>query len=215
MKFAAFVFGCILWAGFVLPARAQVSPSAFGGARSSPWWVSFEPGAGQLRLSSDQIQGNRTTLFALGFAGGYRPMDMVRVGLHLNGWLLQAFDLNNPTVGESVSNTGLVVDVFPMRRTPLFARGGFGLSTYTNNRPLGINGRGPGWEAGSGYEIPIHGRVNLVPMVEWAEGGLGTGSPDTFPTQTGLHYSVFEFKLAVVGSFGHRRSRAVTSTGTR
>ena len=59
-------------------------------------------------------------------------------------------------------------------------------------------------QAGGGYEIPIHGRIRLVPMVEWAAGRLGGGSTDTLAPQTGLHYSVVEFKLTVVGSFGHR-----------
>lgn len=204
MKFAAFAFGCVVWASVVLPVRAQVLASAVGGPQTSPWWVSWETGAGQLKLSSDQLQGGRTTTFAMGFAGGYRPVDMVRVGLHVNGWLLQMFNYNDPTVGESVSNVGGVVDVFPARHRPLFARGGFGLSMYTNRRPLGVDGSGPGWEAGGGYEIPIHGRIRLVPMVEWAAGRLGSGSPDTPLLQTGLHYSVVEFKLTVVGMFGHR-----------
>ena len=75
---------------------------------------------------------------------------------------------------------------------------------YSNSRPLGTNGSGPGWEAGGGYEIPIRGRIRLVPMVEYATGSLGNGSSDTYPIQTGLRYSVVEFKLAVVCSFGHR-----------
>jgi hypothetical protein len=162
-------------------------------------------GAGQIKLSSDQQQGNRDTKFALGFAGGYQPTDRLRFGLHLNGWLFQAFDLNNPAVGESVSNTGGVVDVFPLRRNGLFARGGYGVSMYSNNRPAGKNRSGPGWEAGGGYEIPIRGRMRLVPMVEYAAGRLGNGSSDIGPVQTGLRYSVVEFKLVVVGNFGHRR----------
>lgn len=205
MKFAAFVSGCTLAASLVLPTRAQVSPSAVGGSQTSPWWVSWEMGAGQLKLSSDQLQDGRSTTFAMGFTGGYRPVDMVRVGLHVNGWLLQMFDYNDPTVGESVSNMGGVVDVFPARHSPLFARAGFGHSMYTNRRPLGVDGGGSGWEAGGGYEIPIRGRIRLVPMVEWAAGRLGSGSPDTLALQTGLHYSVVEFKLTVVGNFGHRR----------
>ena len=205
MKFAAFALGCVLSACLIPSAQAQQDISRPAVQRSSPWWVTGELGAGQIKLSSDQGQGNQRTKFAMGFAGGYQPVDWLRIGLHLNGWLLQAADLNNPAVGEGVSNVGGVADVFPLRRYGIFARCGYGWSSYWNNRPLGTNGSGAGWEAGGGYEIPIRGRIRLVPMVEYASGSLGGGSSDTTPIQTGLHYSVFEFKVAVVGSFGHRR----------
>jgi hypothetical protein len=204
MKFAACVFGCVLVTGFLLPMGAQVSPSAVGGQHTSPWWVSGEFGAGQIKLISDVQQGNRTTTFAMGFAGGYQPSDFVRVGLHLNGWLLEMFDPYNPIKGESVSNVGGVVDVFPSRRSRLFARGGFGWSSYTNNHPTGVYGSGSGWEVGGGYEMPVYGRIRLAPLVEYAEGGLGKGAI-ALPVQPGLRYSVVEFKLAVIGSFGRRR----------
>jgi hypothetical protein len=205
MKFAAFVFGCVLSACFIPPSEAQQDIPKPVVQRSSPWWVTGEFGAGMIKLNSDQQQGNQRTKFALGFAGGYQLTDWLRVGLHLNGWLQQAFDPYDPAVGESVSNVGGVADLFPSRRFGIFARAGYGLSMYTINRPTGRYGSGPGWEAGGGYEIPIHGRIRLAPMVEYASGRLGNGSSDVTPIQTGLHYSVFEFKVAVVGSFGHRR----------
>jgi hypothetical protein len=199
MKFAAFVLMCVFGLSLVPYAQAQ-QPQ-----RSSPWWVTGELGAGQIKLSSDRQQGNRVTTFAMGFAGGYQPTDRLRLGLHLNGWLLQASDYYNPFVGENVSNVGGVVDLFPLGKNKLFARGGYGLSMYSIQRPAGTNGNGTGWEAGGGYEVPIRGRIRLVPMVEYAAGTLGRGSSDTYPIQTGLRYSVLEFKLTVVGSFGHRR----------
>jgi hypothetical protein len=204
MKFGAYVLGCVLVTGLVVPARAQVVPSAVGGQWTSPWWVSAEFGAGQIKLSSDVQLGNRVTTFAMGFAGGYQPNDYVRAGLHLNGWLFEGFPFNDPTRGESVSNVGGVVDVFPSRRAGAFVRGGFGLSMYTNNHLNAANGSGSGWEVGGGYEVPVHGRIRLAPMVEYAEGGLGNGAI-TLPVQPGFRYSVVEFKLAVIGSFGRRR----------
>jgi hypothetical protein len=199
MKLAAFVFGCVLEVSFLPCATAQQLQ------HSAPWWVTVDLGAGQIKLSTDQQQGNRVTAFAMGFAGGYQPTDRFRLGLHFNGWLLQASDLHNPTVGESVSNFGGIVDVFPLKRNGLFARGGFGRSMYTIDRPSGTAGDGPGWETGVGYEIPMRGHSRLVPMVEYAAGGLGNGSRDTSPMQTGLHYSVIEFRLTTVCSFGRRR----------
>jgi hypothetical protein len=204
MKFAACVFGCILAACLSQSSVAQpvVSPKNVQG--TPPWWVAGEFGAGQITLNTDQQKGGGNTTFAMGFAGGYQPTDWMRVGLHVNGWLLQAFNLYDPTIGESVSNVGAVVDVLPVRKAGLFARGGFGLGTYTNDRPPGTNGNGPAWEAGGGFEIPVRGAIRLAPTVEYSAGSLGKGS-GIFPLQTGLNYSVLEFKLAVIGKFGHRR----------
>ena len=151
MKFAAFVSGCVLVLGLVPSLCAQQLVSSRPRPQSSPWWASFEAGAGPVTLTSDQQKGGAKTL-----------------------------------------------------RHRLFVRGGFGLSMYTNNHPDGVYGSGPGWEAGGGYEIPIKGQLRLAPMVEYASGQLGNGSPK-LPQQTGLRYSVVEFKLSIVGNFGHRR----------
>jgi hypothetical protein len=168
----------------------------------APWWGAFEAGAGPLKLNSDQLKGGSKTRGAMGFAFGYQPSDWIRAGLHLNGWLMQAFDPYDPTKGESVSNVGGIVDVMPLRRHGLFVRGGYGLSMYTNDHLDGVNGNGPGWEAGGGYEFRI-GPIRLAPMAEYSSGRLGKGSP-TLPQQTGLRYSVVDLKLMIVGNFSFR-----------
>ena len=195
MRCVGLVVGCMF--GLCL---AGTSPAQQG----SSWWVTGEFGEGQLKLSSDQLQGNRISTFAMGFAGGRRIGDRVQVGLHLNGWLIQGFDMNNPAVGESVSNVGGVVDFFPARKSRFFVRGGAGVSMYTNHRPTGTDGSGFGWEAGGGYEIPVRGRFAIAPMVEYASGGLGDvhyGSPEV----TGRRFSVVEFKVAAVYRIGGRK----------
>lgn len=187
--------------GFAARAQAlQASPAE--APLAPPWWVSGTIGEGQLKLSSDQLQGNRVPTFELGFAGGRRLGNRARAGLELSGLLLQAFDLNDPTVGESVSNVMGVVDVFPSRSRRLFARGGLGWASYTNNHPTGVNGNGFCWEAGGGYEIPIFGSLRLAPIVDYAGGNLGDDGNLPAP-QTGRKYSVIEFKIAVVYRFGH------------
>ncbi|MGZ3387635.1 MAG: hypothetical protein ACXVB5_22405, partial [Isosphaeraceae bacterium] len=113
----------------VKPAQAQANQNL------RAWWAGGEIGEGQLSLSSDQIHRKRTPTFALGFFGGHRLGDRARVGLEVNGWLLQASNLNDPTVGEGVSNVLGVIDLLPTRKIPLFIRGGGGLAMYQNNRP--------------------------------------------------------------------------------
>lgn len=204
MKFAACVFGCILASlqSNVAPSQQLAAPLS---AHLYPrWWASMELGAGQLKLSTSQFPGRSETDFAMGFAGGYQPADWMRVGLHLNGWLLQAFDPNDPIKGESVSNVGAIVDVLPVRKARFFARGGFGRGLYSNNRPTGTYGSGSAWEAGGGFETPVRGNIRVAPVVEYSAGTLGIGD-FSFPLQTALSYSVLEFKLTVIGNLGHRR----------
>lgn len=165
-----------------------------------PWWVSFTLGEGQLKISSVQQQGDRVPRFAMGFEGGHRLRSRARVGLKLGGWLLQPFNQNDPTVGESVSNVTGVVDVFPLGANPVFARGGLGWGSYTNNHPAAINGSGLAWEGGGGYQFRLSKSLRLAPMAEYSAGRLEhAGDPGP---QTDSHYSVFEFKLAVLYQFG-------------
>lgn len=202
MRRAALVVGCMFGMCLLTPARAlQVAPAQ--NYQGSPWWVTGEFGEGQIKLSSDQLQGNRSATFAMGFAGGRQLGERFRAGLHVNGWLLQAFNLNDPTVGESVSNVGGSFDFFPSSKKRFFARGGVGWSSYTNNHPTGTGGNGFGWEAGGGYEIPVHGPFGLAPLVEFASGGLGDVRSGSTAV-TGRRYTVVEFKLEAVYHFGGR-----------
>lgn len=167
------------------------------------WWAGGEIGEGQLSLSSDHIHRDRTPTFALGFFGGHRLGDQARLGLEVNGWLLQASNLNDPTVGESVSNVLGVIDVFPARKIPLFVRGGGGLAMYQNNRPTESGGTGWAWTGGAGYEVRFNERLGLAPIVEYSYGRFDdVRNPIT--VETGRHYSVLEFKLAAIWHFGKK-----------
>jgi hypothetical protein len=192
MKALAAVLGVLLSSSLVVPAYAQLD---------RPWWVAFETGAGQLNLTSNQNSKNGLTTFAMDFSGGHRVTRSVRVGLHVNGWLLQAADLYDPTVGEGVSSVSGIVDVFPIRRTALFLRGGGGVTTYWNNQPAGRGGSGPSFEAGAGYDFQISRHLSILPMVEYYKGGLGSGFAPAAPGSS-LGYSVVEFKAGILYRFG-------------
>jgi hypothetical protein len=188
--------------GLMAPMGSSLSPPRVreeGDVR--PWWVGLELGDGQLELTSDQFNGTRNPTFGLGFVGGHSLGNRARIGLELNGWLLQSFNNFNPAVGESVSNVLVVVDAFPMRRTPLFLRAGPGVALYQNNRPGGFNGSGWSWTAGAGYEIPLTERFGLAPIVDYAAGSLGDVH-NLVAMETGRRYSVVEFKVAIVWHFG-------------
>lgn len=184
------------------------TPGAFAQARMQtnvrPWWVGLELGDGQIKLTSDQFSGTRNPAFALGFVGGHSLGNRARIGLEVNGWLLQSFNNNNPAVGESVSNVLGIVDAFPIRKTPLFLRAGAGLALYQNNRPTGSNGSGWSWTGGVGYEIPLTEHLGLAPMAGYAAGSVGDVR-NAGTVETGRRYSVVEFKVTVLWQFGRPR----------
>jgi hypothetical protein len=180
----------------VRPAPAQQAEESV-----RPWWIGGELGAGELKFSSDQSPGDRNTTFALGFVGGHSLGSRARIGMEVNGWLLQAFDLNNPTVGESVTNVMGIADVFPVPKVPFFFRGGAGGAFYTNSRPEGFNSSGWAWTAGAGYEIPVWKELRVAPMVAWSAGRFGDVR-NPIITETGRRFSVVEFKLDILWRFG-------------
>lgn len=187
-----------LFVGFVffffsITASAQVLKA---------WWVGMEAGVGQLKLTSDQASTDRASTFAFGFAGGHRLGQHARIGGQVNGWLLEASNFNDPTVGESVSTLLAIVDVFPVAKRGLFLRGGAGLAMYSNNHPgESSGGHGFGWTAGAGYEIPVTTNFFIVPTAMYSAGNLGDGY-NLSGLQTGRSFSVVEFKAGLVWRFG-------------
>jgi hypothetical protein len=185
----------------VLSACVAKSAHAQKDQNLRPWWVAGEFGEGQVNVTSDQAHRDRKATFALGFFAGHRLGERARIGGGVNGWLLQAFSLYDPAVGESVSNVFGMVDVFPTRKAPLFFRGGVGVAMYTNDRPNGNGGTGWSWTGGLGYEIRLTEKLGLAPIVDYAAGHFGdVRNPIT--VETGRRYSAVEFKAAVIYHFG-------------
>lgn len=188
---AAVVSACSVDAQEVSTARNSADPK---------WFFSMALGEGQLELESDQQTWERVPTFAIGFDFGRQIGPWARAGMEAHGWLLEAFNLNNPDVGESVGHVMAIGDALPLRNHALFARGGFGWSSYTNIRPSGSNGGGLAWMAGGGYEVPVSKSIRLVPTIGYSAGHLGEGVTPT--PQTNFGYSVIEFKLGVLYRFG-------------
>jgi len=200
LRKACFLMAVLLVGGFACPARGQEQENV------RPWWIMGELGEGQLQLTSNQARGNRISTFALGFAGGHSLGKRARIGLEVNGWLIQAFNLNDPTVGRSVSNTSVVVDAFPIRKSPFFLRGGTGVGVYQNNHPDGYGGKGWSGTAGAGYEIRLSKSLGLAPMVVYSAGSLGDVR-NILMVETGRRCSVVEFKVGIIGHFGKPKQK--------
>lgn len=150
------------------PPRGQSEKPAI-----RPWWIGVELGDGQLKLTSDQSTGSRRATFEFGLVGGHRVGKRARIGMDVDGWLLQAYPLNDPTKGESVTNVLGIVDLFPIQKVPLFLRAGAGVALYTNNRPLEFGGTGWAWTAGAGYEFALPKQLGLATIVDFDAGTRG------------------------------------------
>jgi len=144
-------------------------------------------GYGQMNVNTDNTSRGSHGTFALGFKGGYAITSKVIIGLELNGWTINAHDINDPSKGESVSNGSIFINYFPLDNLPLYIAGGGGQLSYRNYSP-GINGRdnGGSWFIGSGYEIQISNKLMLVPQIRYSQGNI-----------TGGNFKVYEMALGI------------------
>ncbi len=208
------VFCFLVGICYVDPARAQDEQNL------QPWWFGLEFGVGQLGLTAaqsdivdlqpnlppEQFPKNRRT-FAAGLFGGHRLGKQARIGLEVNGWLLEAGNLNDPSRGEGVSNASAIVDVFPVRKLPFFVRAGAGAASYQDNHELGFGGIGWAWTVCGGYEFRLSRSIGLAPIVGYASGNFGDVH-DILAVETGRRYSVVEFKVAVIFHVGKTHGKA-------
>jgi hypothetical protein len=146
-------------------------------------------GYGQMNVNAENVSRSSHGTFALGFSGGYAITSKVVLGMELNGWTLKAFDPEDPSKGESVSNVALFINVFPFPQLPLFLEGGGGQLFYTNNSPT-VNGRDKGgsWFIGSGYEVPISKSFAFVPQIRYSQGNFTGGDFNVVELSVGIRW---------------------------
>lgn len=136
------------------------------------YWLAGEVGYGSAHLSTSLGSRSRAAL-ALGVEGGVALNPYLDVGLRLNGWTIEASNLNDPSKGESLSQVLALLRVRPMPGARFFLRGGVGYASYTNNHPLASGGHGWGFSLGLGYEQRLSRGIQLMPTVNFSLGRLG------------------------------------------
>lgn len=134
------------------------------------FWGAVDLGVGLLQQSVDEIEEDDTT-FYLGLKGGYTINPYLRLGLEFSGWLLQASNPEDPSVGEGVSQAFLIARYYPVKKSNAFAKVGGGYVSIWNNRP-GEPARKTGWglTVGGGYDIPIVQSFAISPFVSFSSG---------------------------------------------
>ena len=165
----------------LLFAQDFVEPNTF----SFGGWAGY----GSVDMSKDISTDSPQSAFALGFRAGYSISSKAIVGLELNGWTLKAYDIWDPSKGESISNISIFVNYFPANDVPIYLTGGAGQTSYTNNSPT-VSGRdnGGSWFVGSGYEYPITKQTKLVPQIRYSQGSFGNGSYHVYELTLGLNW---------------------------
>lgn len=101
---------------------------------------------------------------------GLRWTDL-KICLELSGWLLEETDLEDPAVGEGISQVFLISRYYPFLESNLFAKVGGGCASVWNNRP-GEPRRKNGWGlvAGGGYDFPVGKNFALSPFASFSYG---------------------------------------------
>jgi len=142
-----------------------------------------------MNVNTDNISRSSYGTFTLGLSGGYTITSKLIMGIELNGWTLKAFNTEDPSEGESVSNVSIFINYFPFVNHPLFIDGGGGRLSYTNNSP-NVNGRDKGgsWFVGSGYEIPISNKLVLVPQIRYSQGNFTGGDFEVYEIALGTRW---------------------------
>jgi opacity protein-like surface antigen len=137
-------------------------------------------------LDSGNISRGSNGTFTLGFSGGYAITSRFVLGVEVNGWTLESYDLEDPSQGESISNVSIGINYFPFV-LPIFIDVGVGQVSYTNNSP-NVSGRDKGvsWFLGSGFELPINKNLLFVPQLRYSQGNF-----------TGVDFSVVELTLGI------------------
>lgn len=129
------------------------------------WWAALNFGAGALSQSGGGINQDDTTGF-LGFEGGYVVHPQFLVGIELSGWLLEASNTQDPSVGEGIMQAFLTTRYYPLPDSGLFVKFGGGYVSHWNNRP-GEPRRLSGWglTGGGGYDVLLTESLPVLPFV--------------------------------------------------
>lgn len=157
--------------------------------RDGLFFAGVAGGYGLVKVHTENGSENSEGTFALGFRGGYAINSAIMAGVELNGWTLKAYDYNDPSKGESVSDISIFINYFPFNQSVMYFTGGVGQISYTNNSPA-VNGRDKGgsWFVGGGYEYKWAEKISVVPQIRYSQGNFTGGSFNVYEIAIGVNW---------------------------
>lgn len=164
------------------------------------FYVGMEMGAARLLFLQNNQEGSRSSNFVLGFYGGYTPTEMLRMGINVNGYLLEPYGnfYDDPQKGISISNVQAQVQLFPLQAVPVFANAQGGWSTYTNHNSDAFNSKGYAGKIGLGYEQAISKRLSLQLLLNYSSGRFRDVNYPSIPVSViNQHYNAFELLVGL------------------
>lgn len=162
------------------------------------YYVGMEMGPALLQFSSNQITGDRLARYELNFYGGYVPFRALRLGVNLNGYLMESFgNINsNPEKGISISNIHGQLQVLPFKTNNIFTNIQGGWSNYTNHHPDGFNSKGISGKLGFGYYFVLGKKIFISLMLNY---GVGKFNDVNYPgvSITNQRYNAYEIVIGI------------------
>jgi hypothetical protein len=182
----AIVLGALILPGVAAPAEPA----------TRRWQFGLRLGYGALELAADQAPSRRLDTFAMSFDAGCDVTRHLYLGATLGGWLIEAYDWQDPAAGESVSQLLAVARLRPWAARGWFVQAGAGRATYTNHHPYASGGSGWGRTLGAGCVCPVATGLCLVPQVSFGGGGFGDVARPVAPV-SGRRFEVWELAVAL------------------
>ena len=183
----AIVLGALILPGVAAPAE----PATRG------WQFGLRLGYGALELAADQTPSRRLDTFAMSFDAGCDVTRHLYLGATLGGWLIEAYDWQDPAAGESVSQLLAVARLRPWAARGWFVQAGAGRAMYTNHHPFAFGGSGWGGALGAGCVCAVAPRFAVVPQVNFGRGGFGDVANPVLHA-SGRRFEVWEIAVAFV-----------------
>jgi hypothetical protein len=160
------------------------------------FWASLQLGYGSVQRTADQEPRDQQDTFAMSYILGGTVTSYLRLGLELNGWLLEPYDVWDPAKGVGISQTFVIMQVYPGRSSGIFLKAGGGRSTFSDSHPTGFNSSGWGATVGLGYDLPLPKNILLTAVINYSNGGLGSVHNQILNVSH-RKYKVFDARLAI------------------
>jgi hypothetical protein len=114
---------------------------------------SMNLGCGLMNANITSEDMSTSVRFSMQVSVGYFISKSLQAGITASGWLFEPYwPILSDENGESISNTMIHLQVYPLKQFRLYTKVGYGISRYINKHPLKDYGRGHVLMSAIGFE---------------------------------------------------------------